>query len=231
VAPPAPRRRGRPSQITLEQVVDAAARLGLADLTVQAVADHLGVTRAAVYYYVSSTEELRRIAAHRLLPAFDVLAGDHATWQEWLRAFAEAGRRWRLANADLMAEVWVPMAELPSLLVVADEGIEVLVAAGFPAMRAAHAIQFVVGLVWINTHDEIVARSSPEGRHPQGARITQTVAEADLGLRHIPVEAAQLAFGDPDARFQRELGWAIGALEAELALSARPERRSGRSPR
>ena len=176
---PVRRRRGRPSQITFEQVVEAAVHLGLEHITVQAVADHLGVTRAAVYYYVSSSEELRRIAAHRLLPSFDVMTGEHATWQEWLRSFAAAGRQWRLANADLVAQVAIPMSQLPSLLVVVDEGIEILEAAGFPTERAGHALQFIGSILWINSQDEVVARQSG-GHHPQGAGIGQAMADAEL---------------------------------------------------
>jgi AcrR family transcriptional regulator len=213
---PVRRRRGRPSQITFEQVVEAAVHLGLEHITVQAVADHLGVTRAAVYYYVSSSEELRRIAAHRLLPSFDVMTGEHATWQEWLRSFAAAGRQWRLANADLVAQVAIPMSQLPSLLVVVDEGIEILEAAGFPTERAGHALQFIGSILWINSQDEVVARQSG-GHHPQGAGIGQAMADADLGLRHIASDRARHAFDDPDARFQREIDWAISALELELA--------------
>lgn len=213
----APRRRGRPSQITLDQVVRAAAVIGLEDLTVQAVADHLGVTRAAVYHYVESTEELRRLAAYGLLPSFDLIVGERDTWQDWLRAFAAAGRNWRLQNAHLLTQVSVGVSELPWMLVVIDEGIDRLMKAGFTTERAGSALQFVGGLLWINSHDEIVARQSPGGRHPQAVAMARSVHRSDLNLKHIPDNVEILAFSDPDGRFHREVEWAIAALELELA--------------
>jgi AcrR family transcriptional regulator len=213
----APRRRGRPSQITLDQVVRAAAEIGLEDLTVQAVADHLGVTRAAVYHYVESTEELRRLAAYGLLPSFELIVGDLDTWQDWLRAFAAAGRSWRLQHAHLLAQVSVGVSELPWMLVVIDEGIDRLMKAGFTSERAGHALQFVGGLLWINSHDEIVARQSPGGRHPQAVAMERSLHRSDLNLRHIPDNVELLAFSDPEGRFRREVEWAISALELDLA--------------
>ena len=41
----------------------ACVEIGLEHVTVQAVADRLGVTRAALYNYVGSSDELRRLAA------------------------------------------------------------------------------------------------------------------------------------------------------------------------
>jgi AcrR family transcriptional regulator len=214
-----PRRRGRPPQITLDQVVRAAAEIGLEDLTVQAVADHLGVTRAAVYHYVESTDELRRLAAYGLLPAFELIVADLETWQDWLRAFAAAGRKWRLENAHLLEQLSIGVSELPWMLVVLDEGIDRLLKAGFSLNRAGHALQFVGGLLWINSHDEIVARQAPGGRHPQAVAMQRSVHRSDLNLEHIPDNVDLLAFANPDDRFRREIEWAISALELELSQS------------
>jgi hypothetical protein len=111
---------------------------------------------------------------------------------------------------------------------VIDEGIEVLVGAGFSIERAGHAIQFIGSLVWINSQDELVARQSPGGHHPQGAGIGQTMATTDLGLRHIATNHAERAFDQPEARFRREIDWAIRALELDLADADAVDRRSKR---
>ncbi len=213
----APRKRGRPAQITLEQVASAATEIGLERLTVQAVADHLGVTRAAVYHYVEGTDELRRLAAHRLLPAFEILAEEHDSWQDWLRSYVDAGRHWRLQNAHLLVEVTVNVADLPWLLVIADEGMGRLMEAGFTAQRAGEAIQFISGLLWINTFDEVLARESPGGRHPQATAMALAEQRGEIVIEHLPLGTGAAAFSNPERRLRREIDWAITALELELA--------------
>jgi AcrR family transcriptional regulator len=216
--PSAIRRRGRPPVITFAQVVEAAAEIGIEHLTLQAVADHLGVTRAALYHYVASIDDLRRIVAHHLLPEFDAMTGHHASWQEWLAEFAALARDWRLRNADLVSgDDHVAMMDLPSMALVVDQGIGVLEQAGFPPARSVQVLQFIGGLVWVNTQDELVAARSPGGRHPQAVEIGASVERADLELRHLTAELAARAFRDPEARFRREIDWAITALESELA--------------
>jgi hypothetical protein len=78
-------------------------------------------------------------------------------------------------------------------------------------------LQFIAGLVWINTQDELVASRSPGGRHPQAVKLGTSLEHSDLELHHLTPELAERAFRDPDARFQREIDWAITALESELA--------------
>lgn len=219
VVPVGARGRGRPPVITREQVVDAATRIGLQHLTVQAVADELGVTRAAIYHYVDGVDDLRRLAAYETVPRFAVLRGDHQSWHDWVRAFARACRAWRLEQGDVLLQVTVDPAQLDWFLVIVDEGIDVLVRAGFSEVGAGHALHFVGGVVWINTQDEIIARSSPDGRHPQASEVARTVADQDHELSHVRRNVTGVAFADPDARFERELRWVIDALEVELARS------------
>jgi AcrR family transcriptional regulator len=214
----APRRgRGRPATITRDQIVRAATRIGLDDLTVQAVADELGVTRAAIYHYVDGADDLLRLTALETLTPFDDLEkADDVHWDGWLRAFADACRTWRLEQADVLRKVSFDITELNWFLGILDRGIEVLVDAGFSESRAGHALHFISGLVWINTQDELLARDAPDGRHPQAVVMEQTVDRSDLALRHIHHGVDRAAFMDPDARFEREISWAIDALRLQL---------------
>jgi AcrR family transcriptional regulator len=211
----ASRGRGRPPQITREQVVDAAARLGPTGLTVQAVADQLGVTRAAIYHYVADVEELRRIAAYGRISPFAVLADEDRSWQEWLRDFARAGRRWRLRHGEVHPRLSLDLPGMDWFLVIVDRVIDVLVEAGFSEQRARHAFQFLGGVLWINTQDELNALTAepppllkprPEG-YPDGFP----------DLPHIRSATEDTTWwSDPDERFEREIDWVIAALESEL---------------
>lgn len=54
---------GRPRAFTLDEILDAAIALGLADLSMSAVAARLGTATATLYNYVSNREQLIRLAA------------------------------------------------------------------------------------------------------------------------------------------------------------------------
>ena len=47
------RKAGRPPRISRAMIAEAANELGLDGLTLKAVADHLGVTVAALYHHVA----------------------------------------------------------------------------------------------------------------------------------------------------------------------------------
>lgn len=64
--PASPARRvGRPARVDREQIAQAAADIGLSELTMRAVADRLGVSVTSLYYHVRDREELRNLAADR----------------------------------------------------------------------------------------------------------------------------------------------------------------------
>ena len=170
-------------------MADAAARLGPAGLTVQAVAAALGVTRAAIYHYVDDVEELRRLAAYaRGAPIAAVLEDEGRSWQDRLRDFARATRAWRLAHGEPYLVLSVDGLGTGPFLTVIERAIDVLIEAGFSPGRARHAFQFLVGMVWINAQDELTERPDPKAAW----------------------------WLDPDERFERELEWVIQALEQEV---------------
>lgn len=213
------RRAGRPAIISRDEILRVAAEVGLDDLTVQAVARRLGVTRAAVYRYVASTDELRRLTA-RAKATWPEFAGAHLTdWREWLDAFARALRAWRIANAEVGEYLYVAgeVVHGSAFLEITEEGLGRLVSAGFPEDRAARALHFVVGMVWINTQDQLMAMRSPDGRHPQERELLSATEGLPLA-RHMIHELGVLS--SADERFETELRWVIAALEAELAAGS-----------
>lgn len=210
------RSRGRPPRISRAEVVEAAGALDPDELTVQAVADRLGVTRSAIYHYVDSSEDLLRLTVRHADAPFGPDDLDETSWRAWLSGFATECRRWRLAQGEAVHRVVITPTDLPWLLEVVDHGIAVLEDAGFAPTVAGHALHFVAGLVWINTHDEIVARTSAEGRHPQGREIATAVAGQADRLPHLAGYRGEGPFGDSDARFAREIGWALDALQIQL---------------
>jgi AcrR family transcriptional regulator len=88
---PSPRRpaRGRPAQLSREQIVAAALESNLDTLTVRDLASRLGVSHGALYRWVPGQAELldliSEIIVDRVLPSDEP---DPDQWRSWLRRLA-----------------------------------------------------------------------------------------------------------------------------------------------
>jgi AcrR family transcriptional regulator len=78
---------GRPRRLTLEQLLDSAIEMGLADLNMKELAARLGVGIATLYRYVENREALIRLAAGRQATrSAPIDIGQ--PWEEIVREFA-----------------------------------------------------------------------------------------------------------------------------------------------
>ena len=70
---------GRPRLLTHEEILDGAVKLGLENVTMKKLSDHLGVGTATLYQYFSSRKALMRAAAVHSLSdvAFPADTGQH----------------------------------------------------------------------------------------------------------------------------------------------------------
>jgi AcrR family transcriptional regulator len=87
------RRAGRPSRIDREAIARAVGEIPVDELSVRAVADHLGVSVAALYYHVSGREELLLLAAEQSIDRIPLPADRDQHWAVWLYEWAEYARR------------------------------------------------------------------------------------------------------------------------------------------
>ncbi|MEM9516346.1 MAG: hypothetical protein AAGA42_15955 [Actinomycetota bacterium] len=67
-----PRRRGRRPKVDLDQIVELGAKIGLAELTMSALARKLGIHMTTLYGHVGNLQELRDRVGTRLLANFEV---------------------------------------------------------------------------------------------------------------------------------------------------------------
>ena len=83
--------RGRPAQLSREQIVAAALESNLDTLTVRELAARLGVSHGSLYRWVPGRDELldlvSEVIVERVLPADEPRAGN---WRPWLRRLAWA---------------------------------------------------------------------------------------------------------------------------------------------
>ncbi|MFE3449862.1 TetR/AcrR family transcriptional regulator [Nonomuraea sp. NPDC059194] len=89
---------GRTATFTLQDVVAAGTRIGLADLTIQGVADALGVTSAAIYRHVPSRSALDSLVGEAILAELTIVDDPAEPTATALVGFAAQLRRFTLAH-------------------------------------------------------------------------------------------------------------------------------------
>jgi AcrR family transcriptional regulator len=124
-------------------IAEAADELGLDNLTLRAVADHLGVSIAALYHHVSSKEDLLRIGA-------EVTAGklplplDHGQhWTVWLLEWGVYNREAFLADSGLLTQYICGGITAEIMATNMDLALRVLVQQGFSVNEAIEAYELV----------------------------------------------------------------------------------------
>lgn len=137
------RRRGRGDRagLSLSGILEAARELGPQRITVKAVADRLGVDRAAVHHHVSDLHGLRRLVAGdavslRLTP---LSIPDGLGWREACRLLALSIHEAVIAADGLAAYVHLSDMSIGGLRPV-EQTLRIMVAAGFDDESAARCL-------------------------------------------------------------------------------------------
>jgi AcrR family transcriptional regulator len=165
----------RGEQLSQERLVDAALRVakrvGFDRLTMRALADELGVTPMAAYYYVSSKDELLELVADSVASARKPIEAD-APWEEQLKQNA-FDLYDRLTEYPGLGAFLLERPLTPGVRTEYASGIEMFRRAGLDAHDAelAHATYhtFMFGLMGMEY------RFRPAKRRKRGARPEDAV--------------------------------------------------------
>lgn len=134
---------GRPPRINRAMIAEAAHEIGLDGLTLKAVADHLGVTTAALYHHVDNKDDLMRAAAEHSARAIPLPVDRGQDWAQWLLEWANYNRDVFTSQPGLLAQYMEgaipPEATLRNLEVI----LSVLVREGFTVAEANAAYSLV----------------------------------------------------------------------------------------
>ncbi|BCI55653.1 TetR family transcriptional regulator [Mycolicibacterium litorale] len=210
-----PRRtRGRPARISREQIVAAARRASGTTLTMQAVADELGVTRKALHYYVGDRQGLLTLV---VLDRFEqelhrVQLPDDGDWQAVLRAYAYAFR-------DGIVQVGEGVDQMPfsgvgavAVLALAERVLAAMLSAGFEPDDARRGVTAVANIAQSAAHD-ILHTSVRDFHRGQTRAALQRSAETDYpALRRVLAAAPS----PEEGQFEFELDLAIDGLQRRL---------------
>ncbi|MFJ2812618.1 TetR/AcrR family transcriptional regulator C-terminal domain-containing protein [Streptomyces sp. NPDC087294] len=170
------RGRGRRAGLDLARIMEAARSLDTGTLTMQAVADRLGVDRKAVNHHVSDRESLLRLLAidtfSKGSPGVEIPAT--ASWQEACRRYADAFTD-RLIAADALAEHLMPDDSLYAPFIEpADAVAQRMTEAGFDDEGAVRCLALLTNLCWAYARDALSVSPHGEGLRP---RLTRALVE------------------------------------------------------
>jgi AcrR family transcriptional regulator len=214
--PAAPARPvGRPRRLTLEAVLDAAEEIGLADVTMRRLAQHLGVGLATLYRYVSDRDALVRLLTGR--------AG-------YRKPPPDRGQPWPVLVTGYARSIHSSLVSQPALLDAylrgtltaaleiefADDFLAALGRRGFTPMQALalyHDMSMIViGAAVVEAHvAALQSRGETIAQHVLGALTQRERGEL------ASVRAVQRAYADPGTRshWQRALQRLLAGVAAQ----------------
>jgi AcrR family transcriptional regulator len=193
--------------------VSAARSLAPDGLTMQAVADALGVDPKALNYHVGDRDALRELVA---LDVFEselsrVALGDGGDWRDVLLTYANA-----LRDAVVELGVLVAYFRLPASGIGALEPVErvlrVLVDAGFTVDAAGHALRLVTEIGHTAGREAVFLTQSRA--HPNVPEVTTALEAAAEGA--FPVLEQVIAGRNDDDSDQDQLAFSMSVVVAGL---------------
>lgn len=124
-------------------IAEAAHDLGLEGLTLKAVADHLGVSVAALYHHVSGKDDLMRVAAEESTRAIPLPVDRGQHWAQWLLDWANYNRAVFTAQPGLLGQYLEGAIQPESVVQNLETILSVLVREGFSVQDANAAYELV----------------------------------------------------------------------------------------
>ncbi|MFD1715677.1 TetR/AcrR family transcriptional regulator C-terminal domain-containing protein [Amnibacterium flavum] len=219
---PTPRRRGRPSTIDRAGIVAAARRLDPRTLTLQAVADDLGVQRQSLSYHVADRDELLRLVAVEEVAAQAQRRGsvESDDWRQAARRFATSLQD-AVAGAGILSQhVRLQGPDQVLFLAPAEQLISSLFDAGLNERAAVGAVNALIDLS--------LAAGRASAAHEAAERLSlaqqmeaELLGDATTPLPALRRAAAAHAMLEPADQFEFDLDLLLRGLASLIDDAAR----------
>lgn len=222
--PSARQRVGRPPRIDRAAIADAVLELGLDDVTMRRVADHLGVSVPGLYHYVKGRDDLLRLAAEQALSRVRLPEDEGQHWATWLREWARYTRDVLAAQPELVNQFISGGLDDDRLIEVIGRTLDVLHRDGFEPDAALDAWEAVSTLALGAAIDEIRERSAEADGRPWPARIFAALVRRQP--TELPTLRTIMASGyqrDRDAAFESHLTTTIVGIAVRHGLAVDAE--------
>lgn len=180
------RKRGGPLRINQSMIVKAARGMDPATLTMQAVADELGVDRKALNYHVTDRKGLLRLLAADVFESsftegFSVhfeAAGvtADADWKTAIRAWAVTVRD-SMVSTNVVSNYFRLNSENLAVFEPAELVLQLMMRAGFDLPTAGRGLAFVTHFAMAIGRDIIMEHQL--GEHPQAPEVRRLIEKAE----------------------------------------------------
>jgi AcrR family transcriptional regulator len=195
---PGPRRVGRPPKLSRDLIAEAANEIGLADLTLKAVAAQLGVSVAGLYHHIDGKNDLKRLAAEYSVTRVRMPEDHGQHWALWLLEWAIYNRNAFLAEPALLVQYIEGGVSSETIADNFDIILGLLVRQGFSVREAFEAYTVIsscaIGAAVNATYERVAAA---QGR-PIIAEHHRVLAQrAPTELPHLRELVAEMAVGPP----------------------------------
>jgi AcrR family transcriptional regulator len=199
---------GRPPRITRDDIVQAARTIGFDDVTMKAVAAHLGVSIPGLYHYVRGREDLLRLVADHALADSETPKDNGQNWADWLREWARHTRRSMGQHPELIEHYAAGGLDNSRILAVIDLVLGVLVRHGFEPADAQAAYEDVSMIALGTAIEDIRLRHETEDGNGWTAQVAAYLdeigPERPSALRALLDEPTPTA-DQLDERFERRV--------------------------
>lgn len=222
--PPGTRRgRGARAGLDRDRILEAARGLDPRTLTMQSVADALGVDRKALNYHVRDRESLLEMLAIDALAAHSsaIEVDPDADWRAACRAWATGLRDSIVATGALVFEIRFSTQRDLAAVGPAEAVLEKLLEAGFELETAARGMHLLSTLAIGFGRD--LAMSAAEGGHPQIAELRRALAGTSEGLEALRALVGAGIDTYDDTQFEFDLAAFFARMDALRAESGRDE--------
>ncbi|MGC1739869.1 TetR/AcrR family transcriptional regulator C-terminal domain-containing protein [Mycobacterium sp.] len=220
----APRTRGRPARISRERIIAAARTIAPEALTMQKVADVLGVDPKALNYHVGDRDGLRQLV---VLDVFEselrrVKIPGGGDWRDVVRAYVQALREATIKLGVLAVAIHLPGSQGLGALDPVESVLQALVGAGFDIEKAGRTLTFITELAYAAGRDALRMAENPV--HPDVPAISTALRSAAADdfpvLRQ--VVAAKAGAAPDESQFEFSLELVIAGLEQAVAARTAP---------
>ena len=147
-------------------IAEAAHELGLDGLTLKAVADHLGVSIAALYHHVEGKEDLMRLAAEFSAAKVPLPEDTGQHWALWLYDWSRYNRDAFLAQPGLLTQYLEGVISAEAIAGNVDVILGLLVRQGFTILEANAAYELATWLALGSAVGTIRERQAAKAGRP-----------------------------------------------------------------
>lgn len=207
---------GRPRSIDRDKIVAAANEIGIDNLTMRAVAEHLGVTTQALYNHIGGRRELVALMANDYGESFEMPPDSIEDWREWLSLFARSMRDLLVERPGTAASLATRGPTTPATLRFVDRVITLMKLDGFDEREAVLAYKAVVEHVVGSVQRDEAHRADPAQDQAESALFYEALANSDPDDLH---NLAFIAVGwnrrDAEESFDYGLSCLLAGIEAQ----------------